>query len=53
MISQEAIEKILGIKTKTDLRPEEMVKKSTFTIFPYNEKECSKEIFYRTKHQID
>ena len=44
MISQEAIEKILGIKTKTDLRPEEMVKKSTFTIFPYNEKECSKEI---------
>ena len=34
MLSQEAIEKILGIREKTTLTPEEMVGKLSLTFYP-------------------
>ena len=52
MISQEAIQQILGIKDKVAISPEEMAQQLTFTVFPYNENTCSKEmkIFFDRLH---
>ncbi|MFA6432360.1 MAG: hypothetical protein WCV82_00880 [Candidatus Paceibacterota bacterium] len=41
MISQEAIEKILGIQEKADLEQRGMAKKLTFTLFPFDKSKCS------------
>lgn len=43
-ISQEAIQKILGIEEKISLRPGEMAKTLTVTFFPYNQNDASQNV---------
>lgn len=44
MISQEAIQKILGIDGNVCLKPEEMIKNVKLTFFPYSQEKVSREI---------
>ncbi len=44
MISQEAIQKILGIEETVHVKPEDMVSKITLTIFPYDKSKISPQI---------
>lgn len=45
MLSQESIEKILGIEPGTDLTPEAMASKLVLTVFPYDLKTISRPVF--------
>ncbi len=44
MISQEAIQAILGIQEKVNITPEEMADKLNVTFFPYNKQAVSEEV---------
>ena len=42
MISEQAVRKILGIEDKVDLKLEDMAKRLTFTVFPFDAKKISR-----------